>query len=110
MRIKPWAALLALALVAAACEGARSGAERPGEAGAGVKGGTLRVLDLNDVEAFDPGIAYGAADLALLRGVVRELYAFDSRAVGERAAVPVPDLSDGTPDLSQDGRVYTFRI
>jgi peptide/nickel transport system substrate-binding protein len=30
--------------------------------------------------------------------------------VGERAAVPVPDLSDGTPDLSQDGRVYTFRI
>src|ERR671931_658826 len=104
MRIKPWAALLALALVAAACEGARSGAERPGEAGAGVKGGTLRVIDQNDVEAFDPGIAYGAADLALLRGVVRELYSYDTRLPDERAATPVPDLADGPYQLSADGR------
>src|SRR5919197_1572694 len=109
MRIKPWAALLALALVAAACEGARSGAERPGEAGAGVKGGTLRVIDQNDVEAFDPGIAYGAADLALLRGVVRELYSYDTRLPDERATTPVPDLADGPYQLSADGRAYAFR-
>src|ERR687887_953479 len=110
MRIKPWAALLALALVAAACEGARSGAERPGEAGAGVKGGTLRVIDQSDVEAFDPGIAYGAADLALLRGVARELSSYDPRLPDERAATPVPDLADGPYQLSADGRAYTFRI
>jgi peptide/nickel transport system substrate-binding protein len=112
MRTRPLAAvLLALALLAAACQGRRSGGDGGGgQAARGVKGGTLRVLDLNDVEAFDPGIAYGAADLALLRGVVRELYAFDSRARGERAAVPVPDLADGPSRLSADGRTYTFRI
>jgi peptide/nickel transport system substrate-binding protein len=106
----PLALLLAVLLLAAACDG--SGSVDPGgrEPGRGVKRGTLRVVNHNDVEALDPGIAYGAADLALLRGVVRELYSFDSRLEGERALVPVPDLAAGPYELTPDGRTYTFRI
>ena len=111
MRSKWWAVLLAVALLAAACDGGRppDGSTDRG-AGRGVKGGTLRVLNSSDVEALDPGLAYGVADLALLRGMVRTLYSFDTRLEGERSAVPVPDLSDGPYQLSADRRTYTFRL
>jgi peptide/nickel transport system substrate-binding protein len=68
------------------------------------------VFNYSDVEALDPGIAYYAPDWALLRGLVRELYSFDSRAEGESSLQPVPDLADGPYKLSDDGRTYTFRI
>jgi peptide/nickel transport system substrate-binding protein len=101
--------LLAVGLLAAACHGGdiQTGSQEPAR---GVKRGTLLVVNHSDVDALDPGIAYGAADLALLRGLVRELYSFDSRLEGERALAPVPDLADGPPQLSPDGRTYTFRI
>jgi peptide/nickel transport system substrate-binding protein len=104
------ALLLAVVLLAAACDdgGAIDGDGH--ETGRGVKRGTLRVVNHSDVEALDPGIAYGAADFALLRGMVRELYSFDSRLEGEAALTPVPDLADGPYQLSPDGRTYTFRI
>jgi peptide/nickel transport system substrate-binding protein len=104
------ALLLAAVLLAAACDdgGELGGGGR--EPGRGVKRGTLRVFNHSDVDALDPGIAYGAADFALLRGLVRELYSFDSRLEGERALQPVPDLADGPYRLSADGRTYTFRI
>jgi ABC-type transport system substrate-binding protein len=104
------ALLLGVLLLAAACDGSGSVNAGGREPGPGVKRGTLRVVNHNDVEALDPGLAYGAADLALLRGVVRQLYSFDSRLEGERALVPVPDLADGPYQLSPDGRTYTFRI
>jgi peptide/nickel transport system substrate-binding protein len=110
MRIgRPCVLLLAVGLLAAACHGGgiQAGSQ---ESARGVKRGTLRVVNHNDVEALDPGIAYGAADLTLLRGLVRELYSFDSRLEGERALTPVPDLAEGPPQLSRDGRTYTFRI
>jgi peptide/nickel transport system substrate-binding protein len=102
--------LLAVALLVVACDGG-GGIDVGGrESARGVKRGTLRVVNHGDVDALDPGIAYGAADFTLLRGLVRELYSFDSRVEGEQALVPVPDLADGPPQLSQDGRTYTFRI
>ena len=110
MRIgRPCLLLLAVGLLAAACHGGgiQGGSQ---ESARGVKRGTLRVVNHTDVEALDPGIAYGAADLTLLRGLVRELYSFDSRLEGERALTPVPDLAEGPPQMSRDGRTYTFRI
>jgi peptide/nickel transport system substrate-binding protein len=107
---KRFTLLCAVLVLAAACDagnGAQVGGREPLR---GVKKGTLRVVNHSDVEALDPGIAYGAADLALLRGMVRELYSFDSRLEGERALVPVPDLADGPYELSPDDRTYTFRI
>jgi ABC-type transport system substrate-binding protein len=108
--VRPWALLLAAMLLVAACDGGGGVVASGREPARGVKRGTLRVVNHNDVETLDPGIAYGAANLALLRGVVRELYSFDSRLEGERALVPVPDLADGPYRLSPDGRTYTFKI
>jgi peptide/nickel transport system substrate-binding protein len=102
--------LLALVLVASACDDGGddgTGDTRPTR---GVKRGTLRVHSNTDVDALDPGVAYASFDFALLRGMVRELYSFDTRLTGERSLVPVPDLADGPYLLSDDGRTYTFRI
>jgi peptide/nickel transport system substrate-binding protein len=111
MKTARWLSLLvALALLAAACDDGGdvdAGGNKPSR---GVKGGTLRVFSYSDVEALDPGIAYASFDLALLRGMVRQLYTFDSRLEGERTLQPVPDLADGPYQLSEDGRTYTFRI
>ena len=101
--------LLALVLVASACDDGGddgTGDPRPTR---GVKRGTLRVHSHTDVDALDPGVAYASFDFALLRGMVRELYSFDTRLTGERSLVPVPDLADGPYLLSDDRRTYTFR-
>ena len=111
MKFARWLSLLVvLVLLAAACDdggGGGSGDDRPSR---GVKRGTLRVYSHTDVDALDPGVAYAAFDFALLRGMVRELYSFDTRVTGERSLQAVPDLADGPYRLSDDGRTYTFRI
>jgi peptide/nickel transport system substrate-binding protein len=109
MRQRACTVLLALALLAAGCQSTISN-PRTDSSSRGVRHGTLRVFDQSDVEALDPGIAYSAADLALLRGVVRELYSFEVSRKGEQALEPVPDLAAGPYELSADGRTYTFRI
>jgi peptide/nickel transport system substrate-binding protein len=109
MRRRFWAMLPALALLAAACQTPL--ANPPSQDGPkGVRHGTLRVLDQADVEALDPGVAYGAADLALLRGLVRTLYSFDSARQDSSALDPVPDLASEPYTLSNDRRTYTFKI
>jgi peptide/nickel transport system substrate-binding protein len=111
MKTARWLALLvALVLLASACDDGGSPDTGDGKPSRGVKRGTLRVVNHSDVDALDPGIAYTLADFALLRGLVRELYSFDSRAQGEGALQPVPDLADGPYKLSSDGRTYTFKI
>src|SRR5215203_314449 len=111
MKFARWLSLLVvLVLLAAACDDggdSGSGDVRPTR---GVKRGTLRVYSHTDVDALDPGVAYAAFDFALLRGMVRELYSFDTRVTGERSLQAVPDLADGPYRLSDDGRTYTFRI
>jgi peptide/nickel transport system substrate-binding protein len=102
--------LLALVLVASACDDGGDGGTGDNRPTRGVKRGTLRVYSNTDVDALDPGVAYATFDFALLRGMVRELYSFDTRLTGERSLEPVPDLADGPYLLSDDGRTYTFRI
>jgi peptide/nickel transport system substrate-binding protein len=109
MRRRVWAVLPALALLAAACQ-ARATSPPSQDEPKGVRHGTLRVLDQADVEALDPGVAYGAADLALLRGMVRTLYSFDSSRQDSSALDPVPDLASEPYQLSADRRTYTFTI
>src|SRR6266540_1472812 len=109
MRRRVWAVLPALALLAAACQTPFTNPPSQDEP-KGVRHGTLRVLDQADVEALDPGVAYGAADLALLRGMVRTLYSFDSSRQDSSALDPVPDLASGPYQISDDRRTYTFTI
>jgi ABC-type transport system substrate-binding protein len=110
MSTRRWPLLLAVVLLAAACHGGGNGEVADRDGPRGVKRGTLRVFSESDVEALDPGVAYAGFDFALLRGMIRELYSFDSRVEGERSLQPVPDLADGPYQLSADGRTYTFRI
>ncbi|HEV3495942.1 MAG TPA: ABC transporter substrate-binding protein, partial [Actinomycetes bacterium] len=111
MRSLRWVSLLcALVLLASACDSGGDGGTGNGRSTRGVKRGTLLVQSHSDVDALDPGVAYAAFDFALLRGMVRELYSFDTRVTGERSLQPVPDLADGPYELSDDGRTYTFRI
>jgi peptide/nickel transport system substrate-binding protein len=110
MSTRRWLLLVAVMLLAAACHGGGNREVTDRDGPRGVKQGTLRVYNHSDVESLDPGIAYAAADFALLRGMVRELYSFDSRIKGERSLQPVPDLADGPYQLSPDHRTYTFRI
>ena len=102
--------VLAAALLAAACSAGPDTGAGDRQPPRGVKRGTLRIVNYYDVDTLDPGYAYAAVEWALLRGLVRELYSFDSRLQGEQAMKPVPDLADGPPDLSADGRTYTFRL
>jgi peptide/nickel transport system substrate-binding protein len=111
MKTIRWLALLAaLVLLAAACDDGGDGGSGDDRPTRGVKRGTLRVYSFSDVDALDPGAAYAAFDFALLRGLVRTLYSFDTRLEGERSLEPVPDLADGPAVLSDDGRTYTFSI
>jgi peptide/nickel transport system substrate-binding protein len=110
MICRRWPLLLALVLLAAACHRGGNGEVADRDGPRGVKRGTLTVASQNDVDALDPGMAYRGFDFALLRGMVRELYSFDTRIEGERSLQPVPDLADGPYQLSPDGRTYTFRI
>ncbi|HEV2870698.1 MAG TPA: ABC transporter substrate-binding protein, partial [Actinomycetota bacterium] len=111
MKSTRWLSLLVtLVLLAAACDDGGDGGTGDTRPTRGVKRGTLRVHSHTDVDALDPGVAYASFDFALLRGMVRELYSFDTRLTGERSLVPVPDLADGPYLLSDDGRTYTFRI
>jgi peptide/nickel transport system substrate-binding protein len=109
MRRGVWVVLPVLALLAAACQTPVTNPSTQDEP-KGVRHGTLRVLDQSDVEVLDPGVAYGAADLALLRGLVRTLYSFDSSRQDSSALDPVPDLASGPYQLSADRRTYTFII
>ena len=111
MRTARWVSLLvALVLLATACDEGGSVDAGDGKPSRGVKHGTLTVDAQTDVDALDPGMAYAGFDFALLRGMVRELYSFDSRIEGEQSLQPVPDLADGPYELSADGRTYSFRI
>jgi peptide/nickel transport system substrate-binding protein len=111
MKSARWLSLLcALVLLAAACDSGGDDGTGNGWPTRGVKRGTLLVDSYSDVDALDPGVAYATFDFALLRGMVRGLYSFDSRVSGERSLVPVPDLADGPYRLSSDGRTYSFRI
>jgi ABC-type oligopeptide transport system substrate-binding subunit len=100
MKTARWLSLLvALVLLAAACDDGGDGGSGDDRPTRGVKRGTLRVYSHTDVDALDPGAAYAAFDFALLRGMVRTLYSFDTRLEGERSLEPVPDLADGPYEL-----------
>ena len=97
--------VLALALLGPACTG-RDG----DDGGDGVRGGTLRVLSEDELDALDTAVIYTPQSAAIGRAFARTLYGYDLYGPREKRTVLVPDLASGPPQVSADRRTYTFSL
>ena len=98
-----WAAAIAVAL---ALLGAGCGEAGDGGAAEGKRGGTLTVLSQGDVDSLDPGFHYYQYDyMALSMPTQRALYGWRPQDTK-----PTPDLAEGMPRVSADGKTVTVRI
>ena len=72
----------------------------------GRRGGTLTVLNHEDFENLDPGLAYFTLDYEIVDATQRPLYSnrpntFDA---------PIPDMASGPPQISSDAKTITIHI
>ena len=65
---------------------------------------TLSFPIAQDLGDLDPALISSAGDIDILRNVFSGLFKFDDKLR------ELPDLAEGPPSLSADGREYTFRI
>ena len=111
------AAVLAVALVLAACGGpASGGGAAGGAADAGgvsnpsdVKGGTLRFANSGDWDSLDPADTYSAYSWNFVRNYGRALVMFKS-APGRQGATLVPDLAESLGRSSDDAKTWTYTL
>jgi peptide/nickel transport system substrate-binding protein len=75
----------------------------PGE---GRKGGHLTALAANDIDTADPGQTYYAFGYMVHYAVNRTLYSYAPGDSGK----PRPDIAQGDPRISADGRTITVRL
>jgi peptide/nickel transport system substrate-binding protein len=69
------------------------------------KGGTLVQLNEGDIDYMDPGAAYYQVTYSLTLATQRTLMGWPPDATQ-----PAPDLADGQPQVSDDGKTITFKI
>jgi peptide/nickel transport system substrate-binding protein len=84
---------------------AGSATDNRADPAAGKKGGKLTVLSAGDVDYMDPGKTYYTYAIGIMNAVHRGLYAYPP----DRNE-PVPDLADGDPEISDDGKTVTVRL
>jgi len=84
---------------------AGSAADNRADPAAGKKGGKLTVLSAGDVDYMDPGKTYYTYAIGIMNAVHRGLYAYPPNK-----NEPVPDLADGLPDISADGKTVTVKL
>ena len=70
------------------------------------KGGDLSVLYAGDVDNIDPGITYYQYGFLVAYATQRPLYSFKP----DDAIKPEPDLAEGPPEISPDGKTLTIKI
>ena len=70
------------------------------------KGGDLTVLYAGDVDNIDPGITYYQYGFLVAYATQRPLYSFKP----DDAINPEPDLAEGPPEISPDGKTLTIKI
>jgi peptide/nickel transport system substrate-binding protein len=69
-------------------------------------GGNLTVLYAADTDNIDPGITYYQYGLPVAYSTQRPLYSFKP----DNAKTPEPDLAEGPPEISADGKTVTVKI
>src|SRR3954468_2295596 len=70
------------------------------------KGGDLSVLYAGDVDNIDPGVTYYQYGFLVAYATQRPLYSFKP----DDATNPEPDLAEGPPEISGDGKTLTVKI
>ncbi|MGW6535622.1 ABC transporter substrate-binding protein [Streptomyces sp. NPDC055051] len=73
------------------------------------KGGTLRLVSSMDADSWDPARSYSGWVWNMQRLYTRTLMTY-AAAPGEDGLAVVPDLAEAQPEVSSDGRTYTFRL
>jgi peptide/nickel transport system substrate-binding protein len=96
---------LGIALLGSAFVGPRQDAGQ-----GGVRGGTLRVLSEDVIDALDTAVLYRPQSAAIGRAYARSLYGYDLDGAPEKRVVPVPDIASGPAQISADRRTYTFTL
>lgn len=121
LRLAAVAAAAAVSLVAAGCASSGSSSTpsssvslnsgvqglNPGT-GAPVRGGTLNMLGIGDVDFMDPNISYYAIGYLGLRMWARGLYSYP--AIPGKTTTVAPDLATAAPVVSNGGLTYTVTI
>jgi oligopeptide transport system substrate-binding protein len=100
IRLKVLAVAAAAGMVALACGGNNSGGG--GETLAADQ--TLAFPIQDDVQTLDPGHVQSGVDITFTQELFSGLYKFDNNLK------QVPDIATGTPDVSSDGKTYTFKM
>lgn len=93
--------------------GSGSAAQRNGTAEGAVKGGTLNMLGVGDVDYMDPNLTYYSSGYQVTRMYSRQLFANPADPATNRTAVP--DLAEQIPTagnggISADGKTWTVTI
>ncbi len=70
------------------------------------KGGTIKFLSVESFQHLDPGTAYFQLDYMVDFAVHRSLYYYNPAD----SVKPIPDLAEGDPQVSSDGRTITVKI
>jgi peptide/nickel transport system substrate-binding protein len=73
------------------------------------RGGTLRIDSRSDFDYVDPTLSYFSHSLQLQNAVQLKLLSFPDRE-GPAGGRIVPEAAAGFPQVSADGRTYTFTI
>jgi len=72
----------------------------------GKRGGTLTVLNHQDFQSLDPGVAYSAPEYEVVYSTQRPLYSNKPNTL----SAPVPDMASGPPQVSSDAKTLTVHI
>lgn len=112
-RLAAVATACAASLGLAACaSGTGTTTGTSGTSGTAVKGGTLNMLGVGDVDYMDPNLSYYSGGYLALRLWSRQLFTYP--AIPDQVTTAAPDLATAIPTpgngISEDGKTYTFTI
>jgi len=112
------ASFMAVGLLATSCSsaGGSTGGEKSGGSATGAqgfqeqhKGGTLTLLAAGAAGTLDPQINYMTEYWEVYQGVYDGLLAF-KKVGGQGSYDIVPDLATAMPEITNDGKTYTFTL
>lgn len=74
-----------------------------------LKGGTLRLSSILDVDSVDPALAYGPQSWMIEYATCAELYNYPDKPAPQGAIV-VPEIAKSFPKVSSDGKTQTIQL